>query len=356
MTRQVYALVLAGGKGERLWPLSREKFPKQFLKVNGKSLFQLTLDRVNDILPEDRTLVITRKELKDLIYEHLGNKNVEVIFEPIGKNTAPAIAIAGKWAFQKDPDAVLVVLPSDHLIKDTKNFSRTIKKAIEVSRKNYLVTIGISPTRPETGYGYIEVKSPLTGIERAYVVERFTEKPDLETAKRFIQSGVHYWNSGMFIYPVALLLEEFKRHQSRIYNLLEGVDFAKPSTINNFYLSVPNISVDYAIMEKSKKIAMVVSEFEWEDLGSLESFRNILKEIEDNFCRGNVVSVNSRENILISGDDSIIAIYGVSNLIIVHTEDVTLVIPRDQAQRVKEIIARIRENPDLVKYWETKPS
>ncbi len=356
MNGQVYALVLAGGKGERLWPLSRENLPKQFLDVNGKSLFQLTLERVRELVPVEQTIVITRKSLEKLVLNHLNGEKIKVIFETVGKNTAPAIAIAAKWVFEKDQNGILLVLPSDHLIRDTKNFKKTIEIAIEVARLNYLVTIGISPTRPETGYGYIEVMKPLPDFEGAFVVRRFTEKPDLETAKKFVQSGRHFWNSGMFVYPVSQLLEEFKTHQPLIYQLLEEVDFSNPTTIDTFYQNVINISVDYAIMEKSRKIAMVVSQFDWEDLGSLESFRNILLEVDANFCRGNVVTVDSKNNILISENNSIIATYGVNNLIIVHTKDVTLVIPRDQAQNVKELLKKLRENPALLKHWVNRPS
>lgn len=356
MTGKVYALILAGGKGERLWPLSRERFPKQFLSIDGTSLFQLTLDRVNDLVPEEHTVIITGKNLQKHIYSYLDGKRVKVIFEPLGKNTAPAIAIGARWAFQKDPNATLLVLPSDHLIRNTLNFTKTIETAIKVSQRNYLVTIGIMPTRPETGYGYIEVRSLLSGYKNAFLVEKFTEKPDPKTAQKFLRSGIHYWNSGIFIYPVALLLDEFKIHQPTIYQHLEDVDFKSPDTVERFYHCVPDISVDYAIMEKSKRIAMVVSEFDWEDLGSLESFKNILHESEGNFYRGNVVSVNSQNNIVISEDNSIIAIYGISNLIVVHTRDVTLVIPRDQAQKVKELLEKIRINPNFLRYWENKPS
>ncbi|MEO0181583.1 MAG: sugar phosphate nucleotidyltransferase [candidate division WOR-3 bacterium] len=334
----IYGVILAGGKGERFWPLSRTRRPKQLIRFGEKTLLETAYDRVSQIA--DRTWIITglliEGEIKKLLPQ------AEVIAEPIGKNTGPACFYTGMLALREHPEAVLIVAPSDHVIKDVKAFLDCARLAVEVANKGYLVTFGVLPTRPETGYGYIE-RGDFLGEgygARAYVAKRFHEKPDRATAEEYMRSGRFYWNSGMFVWRADVLYEQVKRNAPDIVK-------AMPPDMNleAFYRDTPSISVDYAVMEKAEKIAVVEATFDWEDAGSFASLERVFPPDE----RGNVIWGDAiqmgAEGCVLASEGGLVAVWGVRDLVVVHTPDATLVIPRSDAQKVKEILAELGKDP-----------
>ena len=282
------SIILAGGSGSRLWPLSREMYPKQLLNFDDNlSLLQKTFIRLNNFTQASDIVTVTNvKHYQDIKLQlnKLDKSNV-VIAEPLGKNTAPAIACTLEYFKQNDGgDDVVLIVPSDHLIKDFDGFNRTVLEGEKLAKEGYIVTFGIKPSYPETGYGYIKTLKPL---QTGYKVEKFVEKPDYETAKSYIESGNYYWNGGIFMAKISVLLDEFKKYQPEIFKILGSLDFSKDKKINyNIYESMPSISIDYAIMEKSEKIALVKLQSDWNDLGSWQSFYDVKPKDSD----GNVLT------------------------------------------------------------------
>jgi len=281
------ALILAGGSGTRLWPLSREAYPKQFLRLNSeKSLFQQTVERLLKFISPEDIIVITNHLYKfnviadlEAISSALTN---HIILEPVRKNTAPAIALAIKYCLEKlgsSQDEVLFVCPSDHIIKPVEKFVECVEKAERIAKKGHLVTFGIKPFYPETGFGYIKIKGEDKG--GYFSVERFTEKPDPETAKRFLSEGNYFWNSGMFAFTLGTMIEELKLHASDIYHIFNN---PLDAMISNFY-NMPEISIDYAVMEKSKKVVAIPMDICWSDIGSWDSLYDVLEKDE----KGNAI-------------------------------------------------------------------
>ncbi len=350
-----YALILAGGRGERLWPLSRDRAPKQFMRVGEKTLLEATLERIRPLVPPENTWIVTRAVLKDAI-ETLA-PDYPVLAEPEGKNTAPAIALGCQVAYEHaGEDAVLIVLPADHVITPLDAFVSAIQIAIRTAEQGWLVTFGIPPTRPETGYGYIEAGSLLSQQEiPVYRVFAFHEKPDRETAESYLAQGTFYWNSGMFVFPVRVLLEEFSKYQPEISAALRELNWQDSESLQQFYQRVPEISIDYAIMEKSDRIAMVQAPFQWEDVGSLAALASILPQQAGNAVQGHAVALNAEGNVLVAEGEGLIAVFGVRDLVVVHTPDVTLVIPKNEAQRVKDLLKILKAQTGMERYWIDKP-
>ena len=340
----MHGIILAGGSGSRLWPLSRELYPKQLLKVNSdKSLLERTYERLMSIMDKDNILAITNaKHLNDVklqLTEY--TKDVRILSEPIAKNTAPAIAVATKFLLDFNTDDVIVVLPSDHLIEDTKKFASTIEKAQKLAREGYIVTLGVKPTNPGTGFGYIKTGSPLS---EGYRVDSFKEKPDLKTAQEYVKEGNYYWNAGIFVFKASIFMETLRKTSPEIYNITQLFNFKSQEDID--YMSFdkyPSISVDYAVMEHADNIAMVEMESDWNDLGSWDAVYEINKKDEHNNVKiGNVVEQDC-ENSMLYSSGRLLAGVGLKDIVIVETSDAILACDKKDTQGVKKVFEKLKE-------------
>ena len=341
------AVILVGGSGTRLWPLSREKLPKQFLRLSGKdSFFQKTVKRLLTALSSEDLIFSTNKEhiflVKDQLRElNLDAEKVNLVLEPVSRNTAPAIALAAKFAEEKmgvSEDEVLFVAPSDHLIEPEDAFSGYLEKAVDLARKGYMVTFGIKPYRPETGYGYIETGEALEGP--GFEVKRFVEKPDLEQAKVYVNSGNFLWNSGMFAFSLETFWNELKTHAPEIYEKVNGKSLDE---VIGIFPELPDISIDYAVMEKTDKAAVVPLELKWSDVGSWEAIYEVNpKEKDGNVVFGKTLLLDTK-NSLIIGNERLVSVAGLSDVIVVETGDAVLVTKKGQGQKVREIVKRLKE-------------
>lgn len=350
------AIILAGGSGTRLWPLSRKNFPKQFLKLNeDKSLLQQTVKRILKVmLPED-ILVITNNDYKFHVRSDLMSLDTSlpsttphfhIILEPIAKNTAPAIALGIKYCMEKigsPEDEVIFVSPSDHIIKPIEKFTEYIKLANKIAKKGHIVTFGVKPTRPETGYGYIKVsdfKRRTDMQDYFFKVDKFTEKPDEGKAKKYIESGNYFWNSGMFAFTIGSILEEFNKYMPPIGKMLnKNLD----EVMSNFK-KMPEISIDYAIMEKSKKIVTIPMELYWNDIGSWDSLYDVLeKDKEGNVKKGDIITINTKRSMIL-GDKRHISTIGLEDCLIVETDDAILISKKGETQKVKDVVSRLKKN------------
>lgn len=347
---ELYAVIMAGGVGARFWPRSREKKPKQLIKIFGENtLIQDTVKRLEGLIDVKNIFVITNKIQKLKIKEQLPDIPEEnIIDEPFGKNTAACIGLASILVKNVNPDAVTVVLPADHYIKDKEKFQNTIRRAAECAyNSKKLVTIGITPTRPETGYGYIQFDGEIE--DNIYRVLTFAEKPNLATAKRFIQSGDFLWNSGMFIWKVETILNEMKEHMPELSSGLDeiesaigGIDFNK--TLTTVYGQLRSVSIDYGIMEKSKSVVLTKGEFDWSDVGSWETVYELTdKDDNGNANVGDVYYTNSY-NSYVYAPNKFSALIGVENIIVINTNDSLLICKRENAQDVKQVVDYLKMN------------
>jgi mannose-1-phosphate guanylyltransferase len=342
---EIFAVIMAGGVGARFWPRSREKTPKQLLKIfNDKSLIKNTIDRLGGLIPDDHIYIVTNKTQKSSIKTQLGNiPTGNIIAEPFGKNTAAAIGLSASIIQNKSKDAILVTLPADHIIKEKDLFQQAIKKAVDFADKSGgLLTIGINPVRPETGYGYIQIDDKPKD-DSIYKVLTFAEKPNFATAVRFIESGDFLWNSGMFIWKAEAILSEMKAYMPELDAALNNIratigtsKFNKTLTVE--YGQLKSISIDYGVMEKSSKVFLVKGNFSWSDVGSWEEVYQLsVKDGDGNAVAGNYYNVNSTDS-YVYAPEKFTALIGVENLIVIDTKDALLVCKRDQAQSVKNIV------------------
>ena len=345
----MYGLILAGGSGSRLWPLSRELYPKQLLNIqNTESLLQSTFERLNDVIPAENIISMTGvKHVSNVRYQlsKITDKPV-VLSEPISKNTAPAIALASQYiSIKSEDDPVILVVPSDHLIKDIKAFSKTVKEGEKIANQGYIVTFGIQPSYPETGYGYINVTD--TKIANGVKVNKFVEKPNEKLAEEYIKAGNYYWNSGIFMFKASTLLDELKSCSPDIYSLLVNFDFTKSNEIPYIeFDKMPSISIDYAVMEKSNKIALVKLESDWNDLGSWKSIYDVsAKDTDGNVKIGHVLDEGSK-NSLIYSSSKLVATIGLEDTVLVETEDAILACKADRTQDVKKIFDTLKKQND----------
>lgn len=344
----MYGIILAGGSGSRLWPLSRELYPKQLLNLNSdKSLLQTTFERLKYCMPPENIISITNTKHTSNVRMQLGAlvENAVVLAEPVSKNTAPAIALATKYIMQKsNSDPVILVVPSDHLIEDVDKFSSTVKKGEKLAEQGYIVTFGIEPAYPETGYGYINT---LEKIENGYKVKEFVEKPDLETAKKYLAAGTYFWNSGIFMFKASTMMEEIDKYTPDIAKISNSVDFNKTHDIPFVeFDKMPNISIDYAIMEKSGKIALAKLESDWNDLGSWQSIYDVSpKDENDNVFIGHVLDKGSKGSFVYSSS-KLVATIGLEDTVIVETEDAILACKKDKTQEVKHIYETLKKQND----------
>ena len=346
----MYSLILAGGSGSRLWPLSRELYPKQLLKLNmEQSLLQTTFQRVACFTPSENIISITNiKHLSNVKYQLQNEyKKAVVLAEPVSRNTAPAIAVATKYIYQKskEDDPVILVLPSDALIKDFAAFKTSVLRGERIAKEGYIVTFGIQPNYPETGYGYINVTDEK--LNDGYKVKQFVEKPDADTAQKYIDAGTYYWNSGIFMFKVSTFMNELKKANSEISSILDEFNFSKSADISqDLFEKMPNISVDYAVMEKSDKIALVKLESDWSDVGSWQALYDVSDKDENgNVFVGNVIDEGSKNTFVYSSSKLVSAI-GLENTVIVETEDAILACRTDKSQEVKKIYETLKNNND----------
>ena len=341
----MYGLILAGGSGSRLWPLSRELYPKHLLNIiqDSESLLQSTFIRLKECMPETNIISMTGvKHFSNVKYQLSSvAENPVVLSEPIAKNTAPAIILATKYITEvSKEDPVILVVPSDHLIKDITGFAQSVKEGEKLAEQGFIVTFGIKPSYPETGYGYI---NSTDGVK----VNRFVEKPDEELAKKYLADGHYYWNGGIFMFKASTLLEEAAKCAPEIYELLKNFDFTKSSEIPfTEFDKMPNISIDYAVMEKSDKIALVQLKSDWNDLGSWKSIYDVNKKDENgNVMIGHVLDESSK-NSLVYSSSKLVATIGLEDTILVETEDAILACKMEKSQDVKKIYESLKKQND----------
>ena len=344
MRAKMKSIILAGGSGSRLWPLSRDEYPKQLLSFDeNESLLKKTFKRLCEFSKPSDIITITNVKHYSNIKLQLNSidKSNVVLGEPVGKNTAPAIVSALQYLKQttKDDDIVLIA-PSDHLIKDLNGFKKTVEKGLALAKDGYIVTFGIKPHYAETGFGYIKATKPLS---TGFKVEEFVEKPDMEATEKYIQSGDYYWNSGIFTGKISVFWEEIEKLAPEITENIKDFDFKKESKIPySIYEDMPSISIDYAIMEKSDKIALVELESDWKDLGSWQSLYAIKKkDVSGNVINGKVV-VDKVKNSLIYSQKEIVAVSGLEDIILVETEDAIMACKMSESQNVKNLYEKLK--------------
>ncbi len=332
-----WAVIMAGGSGTRFWPLSNTEHPKQFLRLLGERTPALScITRLNRIVDMDHILIVASEKHRKVLAEALPDFPLEqVLWEPIGRNTAPCIAWATETIRQRDPDAKIGVFPSDHEISDETAFSVCLRKAYDFS-KNRIVLFGIEPTRPETGYGYIEQGSALeTSI---YCVSSFREKPDAETAAQYLKEGRFLWNSGMFIYDAQTMHSELTRCVPQIMSIVDEM-VKNPACVPSRFGDLMSISIDYAVMEHTDKAAVIRASFPWDDLGTWDSVRRYYPaDDRGNASRGPVRRVDCTNTFTYSDDGRIIAVIGLENVVVVSTADAVLVMDGTRSQDVRKVV------------------
>ena len=340
----MHGIILAGGSGSRLWPLSRELYPKQLLKLNfNKSLLEKTYERLMGIMDIDNIIAITNAKHYSSVKMQLSEytKDVRVLAEPSAKNTAPAIAIATKYLLDFDKDDIILVVPSDHLIKDSKKFRETIETAKKVAQEGYIVTIGVKPDHASSGFGYIQTGQKLS---EGYKVSHFVEKPDIEKAKKYLSDPSYYWNCGIFVFRASVLMEALKEYAPLIYEITQKFNFKVQDDIDFMtFNKYPSISFDYALLEKAKDIAMVEMKADWNDLGSWDAIYDMNEKDKNNNVKiGNVIEKNCKNSMLYSSERLLTGV-GLNNVIIVETSDAVLACDRNDTQSVKEIYEKLKE-------------
>jgi len=406
----VHAVILAGGSGVRFWPLSRETSPKQMLHIVGEdTLLRQTIKRINGFVPPENIWIVTTEDKTQSIRFHiepLGTlaQKIQFINEPLGKNTAPAVGLTAIYLNHLSPESIMIVLPSDHAIPETEKFLKDLKVAIQGAKEDYLITFGIKPTRPETGYGYIKItKSSEMKPKGSFKVDRFFEKPDFKTAKKYLSDGNYFWNSGIFVFKTSKILSELQKHLPALHKTLKKIEsqlFApdkpdklkkldkpdklkkldKPEKLNRLeklkkpekpndsipqsalrargpqgpeaipnpqlatlYSHLDSVSIDYGIMERSHDILMVPATFRWSDLGSWAALDEIIeKDKTGNILKGNTIDFGSQNSTVFAGE-RLIATIGLKNMVVVDTADATLVSPKERVQEVRKVVEALRQ-------------
>lgn len=350
-----YAVIMAGGSGTRFWPKSTQNLPKQFLSLFGsQTMIQDTVHRLNGAIDPENVLVVTNNNYTAIVKEQLPEVHKKfIIGEPVARNTAPCVAAAAAILHREDPDSVMVVLPADHVIGKPAQFRKVLNRAVETARtENSLVTIGIKPNRPETGYGYIRFEAGSASGpagEEVYTVKNFTEKPDSDTAEQFLSSGDYLWNSGMFIWKTSSILKAFKEYLPELFILTEELMMSDCSKedIDEFYTACPSISIDYGIMEKAEKVHVVPGDFDWNDVGSWTAVHELSAKDKNGNATGNALTSiqDSANNLIHTESNKLIALVGVENLAVVETENAILVVNLNKAQGVKQVVEELRDDP-----------
>lgn len=352
----VYAVIMSGGLGSRFWPKSRRNLPKQFLRtVEDKTMIECTVDRIKNIIPEDRINVVTNKTYVPIIKKLLKIPDENIFMEPRNKETASCIGLAAVKLLKKDFDAVMVVLPSDHVIQGQESFESTLNASIKLaSEGDYLVTMGISPTRPESGYGYIEKGDEISrGVSK---VKRFIEKPNVDVARSFLEKGSYLWNSGMFVWKADRLLKEIKRYLPDLYKSLMriyefiGTPFEE-QIIDEEYMKIDGISIDFGVMQRTHRAAVMDTSFVWDDIGSFTAMERFLHPDSS----GNILSCVQHslldvKNTTILGERRLIAAIGLEDMLVVDTEDVVLICPKNRCQDIKELVKSMSKQDEFERF------
>ena len=341
------ALIMAGGKGTRFWPKSTDEKPKQFLNLIGnQTMIQMTYDRINKLISKEKIFVVTCKKYKELVQEQLPElPEKNIIIEPEGRNTAPCILLATLYIKQFFENAEIAVFPSDHIVNDEDMFVDELKLAldyIENENQNAIITLGISPNRPETGYGYIKCSDEIARKDKFDIVkvERFVEKPNIEKAKQYLEDGKYLWNAGMFIFHADYMLEELRNNLPDEYQLLVNLPrISEPDytvKLEEKYSQCESISIDYAVMEKSNNIYVIPSKFGWDDIGTWKSLQRYIEEDNDsNIIKGDVDTYNSKNNVIYAGDKKII-ILGLDNIFCIESDNMIVIGNKDELNNVHE--------------------
>jgi len=349
---KIFTLIMAGGSGTRFWPASRNSKPKQYLQIFGEeSLIQSTISRFSAFTDPANIYVVSNREQAAVLEQQASKLPREnLIYEPVGKNTLPCIGLAAMFADKIDPKGVMIVSPADHLITNTDLFRKTVEAATDTAiKKNGIVTIGITPTYPATGYGYVQVESEIHSFDnvKRFKVQRFVEKPCQTIANEYLSQGGFYWNSGIFIFKISVFLDAVRQFAPALYNNLRKIqeDIGNPTfehTLDSVYNTVQNISIDYGIMEFADNIYLTEGNFDWNDLGSWESvYKASEQNSEGNVSRGETILIDSK-NSYISTDSGVVALIGVEDLIVVRTGNATLVCRRDKAEEIKKVVDRLK--------------
>ena len=351
-----YAVIMAGGIGSRFWPMSRSAEPKQFLDIlgTGRSLIRMTFDRLEKLVPADRILVVTNARYREQVASHLPDMPVEnILCEPFMRNTAPCIAYANAVIAERDPEASVVVAPSDHLILDESGFLEVCRTALDTTRNTTsLVTLGIQPTRPDTGYGYIQYEEPHDDAKpEVRPVKTFTEKPDLATAETFVASGEFCWNSGIFVWSLSNIHAAFEAHLPDMLAEFADADLSNTTELNAVYGNCENISIDYGIMEKASQVQVVLCDIGWSDLGTWGSLKEKLDtDDQDNAsAHVRVRAVDAKNNLIVGSTSSgappkLVALKGLDGFIVVDTPHALLVCPASDEQWIKELVGDLKRD------------
>lgn len=351
MSSQITPVVLSGGAGTRLWPMSRRDYPKQFLPLAGENtMLQDTALRAGGSARFGAPMVVCNEEHRFMVAEQLRRQSLSpraILLEPVGRNTAPALAVAALWLAAREPEAMMLVLPSDHVVQDVKAFRQAALRAADAAATGLLVTFGIAPRAPETGFGYIAAGAAMEGLDGVRNVAGFVEKPDRPTAESFLAGGDHFWNSGMFVFRAASLIEEIDRLapevgetcRAALAGSREDLDFLRLDA--GAFARAPSISIDYAVMEKTDRAAVVPVDIGWSDVGSWRALWEIgSKDNAGNVVVGDVVQVGARDCYLRS-DGTLVAAIGLADFVVVASADAVLVAPKDEVQQVRDVVERL---------------
>ncbi len=352
MDKNTYVVIMAGGVGTRFWPYSRVNKPKQFLDIVGcgKTLIQLTFERFNTIIPTENIFIVSNERYRELIIEQLpGITEDQLLLEPFQRNTAPCVAYASYKIAQRNPEANIIVTPSDHAIFNDAEFLKTIDNALEVSKSgDKLVTIGIQPHKPETGYGYIQFIDE--GNEPVKKVKTFTEKPEIELAKKFLESGDFVWNAGLFVWTAKSIIAAFEKHEPDIALLFKAINesyftASEKSRIQNAYSQSKNISIDYAILEKAENVWVVLGNFGWSDLGAWDSLYELReKNEENNVIAGNVTTYDVKNCIISSSTNKLIVVEGLEDYLVADNGNALLICKRGSENQMRTIVKDVKMN------------
>lgn len=352
----VFVVIMAGGIGSRFWPASRNDLPKQFLDIldTGKSLLQMTVERFKTVCEKEDIYVVTNEKYKSIVHNQLKEfSDDQILLESVGRNTAPCIGYAAYKLKKKNPDAVMIVAPSDHSILKEEEFIRTISNAVQEAKKSdKLLTLGIEPHRPETGYGYIQYLRSDKPVKK---VKTFTEKPELPLAKKFVESGDFVWNSGMFIWKVSTIIKAFETYMPDLAEYFNDVSKSfytenEMADVSTVYFQCKSISIDYGIMEKADNVYVIPSEFGWSDLGSWATLHDLSEKDEnDNLISGKAITHNVKNSIIKVGKDKLVVVEGLKGYLITEHNNAIMICPKDDERKFRQLFNKVKKNnPDFL--------
>ncbi len=348
----MYGVILAGGSGTRFWPLSREEYPKQLLKIFGnQTLIQVTLSRISSLIQTESCYVVTNPQQIEQIrlqLKELGGSALNYISEPERRNTAGAIGLAAINLRKADPEAVMVVLSADHFIRDEAAFHESLLKACRIAESGRLVTLGAKPTRPETAYGYIQCGAPLQACDDAHAVKRFIEKPEREQAEKYLADEKTLWNTGIFVWRADVILKEIEKYMPELHKGLQEVEAkigtnSEDEALRQIYAGLPSVSIDYGVLERSEHLAVVQTDMGWEDVGSWNALDEVVPgDADGNIISGNVINIGC-QNSTVYAEKRVVGVVGLENIVVADTEDATLVCSKDHAQDVKKVVENLKK-------------